>query len=181
MKRNISNNESKGESTINMIPCESINNSKTLNQTMAKDLKIYGTVIQSFIVIAFLGLITVNFFNVNSYCQKLLESNSFRCNCVLEKCHYYLMGISLSIINVITVLLMTYDYYQFKKEGYRLNDYFLYFLAWSGGWIPIICMFTFTGYKLSRTTSENQKMIKLFILFSVISVTSVCFYVILKL
>jgi len=180
MKRNnnSTNNETNENTSLEMN--ESEREPKLMSKIMARDLKIYGNVIQSFIAIAFLGMIAINFFNVSNYCQKLLESNSFRCSCVLEKCHYYMMGISLAIINVITLLLMAYDYNQYRIGAYRLNDYFLYFLAWSGGWIPIICMFAFTGYKQSRNTTDNQRILKLLILFSVTSVTSACLYVMLN-
>ena len=98
-------------------------------EAMINDVKIFGILFQILICAGFFGLIVLNVFNINYYCQTMLEENGFRCKCNLAKCHYYLMSISLAIINVITSMLVTYDFFQAKKRGYRLHEYFLYFIG----------------------------------------------------
>jgi hypothetical protein len=104
-------------------------NDEFRKEAMLTDIKVFGLLFQILIGAFFILLIVLNVFNINHYCKLFLEENSFRCECVLGKCHYYLMGISLAIINIITAFLLAYDYNQAKKKGYRLNEYFLYFLG----------------------------------------------------
>ena len=98
-------------------------------ETILNDIKVFGILFQVLFGVFFIGLIALNVFNINHYCKLMLEENSFRCKCTLEKCHYNLMGISFGIINLMTGILLTYDYNQAKKKGYRLNEYFLYFIG----------------------------------------------------
>lgn len=139
------------------------------------DLKIFGTILQLLIVLIYLGLIIINILNINFYCQVFREYNFFSYKCALEKCHYILMSVSLVIINLITSALLYYDYYQGKKGGYRLSDYFLYFIAWAGGWIPILTCLKYTDYKHFKKNSKS--MFYYIVATSIFSITTPGLYV----
>ena len=183
MKRNINkNDQSSDDSVISddhiSFEIESSNESQHKEDPLISDVKIFGAIFQIGIAGIFLGLITINILNINYYCRLFQDYNSFRSSsCILGKCHYYLMAISFGIINSITSLLIFYDYFQAKKRGYRLNDYFLYFMAWSGGWIPLLASLNYTDYRLFKKNA--QTMFNLIIMFSIISITSPALYIIL--
>lgn len=141
------------------------------------DLKFFGAILQSSVAFIYLILIAINILNVNFYCSMFQDHNMFNYRCVLEKCHYILMSLTYLAINALTSCFLYYDYLQAKKGGYRLSDYFLYFSAWAGAWIPMLIGLSYTNYKYQKKNPKAMLYYTAFI--SLMSITTPGLYVLL--
>ncbi|CAF0875279.1 unnamed protein product [Brachionus calyciflorus] len=130
-----------------------------------EDCDFYAGIIQTFLGIIVLGILSFNVLKVYKHFQNCDDDYE----CFLEICHIICIIISLIFINLLTLLFSLHDFKQSEKGGYRLRDEFFMLLWWSGGWmIGWILFFT-------RKLSENLQgiMIKYGILLSFGSFVSI--------
>ena len=110
-----------------------------------RDANLYLNILQLILCLIILSITSINakiiyeFITIDG--EELL-------NYVNDSCHVALATLSLSIINLITILLVVYDGMQAQKGSTRLNDLIFALLIWSGGWPSAWLLFYLFNYRI---------------------------------
>jgi uncharacterized membrane protein YsdA (DUF1294 family) len=160
-----------------------------------EDLKFFGNILQYLLSMIILFIVYFYSNDIYSHCKReyldceyysksfSLSSNKSQtvCKCLLDKCHisiifYYILG-----INMLTILLLSYDKRQLKRGSFRLHNRFLYFLIWAGGYLALWSYVILFKYKKNEkeTSSSSSRFFVLALLSTLLSLTGPFLYYVL--
>lgn len=177
----LNSNNNAGEKIVNInfnsyyCDTKQCRHSKLSNQekNLYREAQLFGTILQWFIVIFLSTLILFNVYLLFRLCNsnKIISKLAASSYCI--SCIKGFIILSIIFVNILTAVLFAYDMHQAKVGGYRLLEWFLIFLMWSGGWICAWIILLLFNYKRNKKRSLFKGVA---LAFTLNSITTPIFY-----